>query len=77
MPIGVQSDFELAFQEFVFYAGPIVQLLYWIVMIVAVLWAVKLLKRWVDFRTSDVSARSDAQAKSEPEEPISIEEFVE
>ena len=83
MGIGAQSSFEVAFQEFVYYAGPIIQLAYWLAMIVAALWAVTLFKRWVEFQTS---AKADvaesalpavATAPAAPAKAISIDEFVE
>lgn len=49
--IGAPSGFEAGFQEFVYYAGPVLQLAYWLTMIVASLWAVTLLKRWVEHQT--------------------------
>ncbi|MBE0418481.1 MAG: hypothetical protein IBX63_12075 [Coriobacteriia bacterium] len=86
MPIGAQSGLEVAFQEVIYYAGPIVQLGYWLVMIVAALWAVTLFKRWVDFQTcangtAEEAGRTGAAAApaapAAPEKPVSIEEFVE
>ena len=56
------SGFEQQFQEFIFYAGPIIQLVYWLAMIVAAIWAVTLLKRWVDFQVGD----ADASAAPDP-----------
>jgi hypothetical protein len=81
--VGVQSGFEVAFQEVIYYAGPIIQLGYWLVMIVAALWAVTLFKRWVDFQTGaggpgdDAAAAADVPAPAAPEKPVSVEEFVE
>lgn len=83
--VGTQSGFEVAFQEFVFYAGPAIQLTYWLVMIVAALWAVTLFKRWVDFQTGagrnvespDVPAPVGPAAAPTSEKPVSVEEFVE
>lgn len=87
MPVGPQSGFDVAFQEFVFYAGPIIQLTYWLVMIVAVLWAVTLFKRWVDHQIgvrADEPAHDAASsgASATPptaasQKPISVDEFVE
>lgn len=73
------AGFEAQFQNFVYYAGPIIQLLFWTVMIVAAIWAVLLFKRWVDFNTKNADA---AVIPAPPEEkakrePIQIEEFVE
>lgn len=81
--IGAQSGFEATFQEFIFYAGPIIQLAYWVTMIVAALWAVTLFKRWVDFGTGSAKSASgantpvmDAAAPARPDTP-SVDEFVE
>ncbi|PKQ09987.1 MAG: hypothetical protein CVT69_02055 [Actinobacteria bacterium HGW-Actinobacteria-9] len=73
------AGFEAQFQEFVYYAGPIIQLLYWVVMIIAALWAVLLIKRWVDFqtRTHDEAAAPVLEAEKPKREPIQVEEFVE
>ncbi len=84
MPVGPQSGFDVVFQEVVYYAGPIIQLGYWLVMIVAALWAVVLLKRWVDFQTG-ASRPADTPAPGAPaarsaspsEKAISVDEFVE
>jgi len=83
--VGAQSGFEVAFQEFVFYAGPAIQLTYWLVMIVAALWAVTLFKRWVDFQTGAGRGAETADtpdpvapaATPASEKPVSVEEFVE
>ncbi|MFU8891865.1 MAG: hypothetical protein ACNA76_09520, partial [Anaerosomatales bacterium] len=83
MGIGVQSGFEAAFQEFVFYAGPIIQLAYWLVMIVAALWAVTLFKRWVEYQTGvkadavDAALPTGATTPTAPATSISVDEFVE
>ncbi len=81
--IGAQSGFEATFQEFIFYAGPVIQLAYWATMIVVALWAVTLFKRLVDFKTgADKSAPGaetpvvDAAAPARPDKP-SVDEFVE
>lgn len=74
------TAFELWFQEFVAYAGPIMNLLYWLVMIIAALWAVMLFKRLVDFKTG-VASGDDALAAGTTtkasSETVDIEEFVE
>lgn len=76
------TAFELWFQEFVAYAGPIMNLLYWLVMIIAALWAVMLFKRLVDFKTGVAQSGDDAPAASKTvakgkTETVDIEEFVE
>jgi len=89
--IGAQSGFEATFQEIVFYAGPIIQLAYWLVMIVAALWAVTLFKRWVAFQTgagpettqaetldaNSADASNEAAASRSGEQTVSVDEFVE
>ena len=79
--MGGPTGFEAAFQEIVFYAGPIIQLSYWLVMIVAVLWAVTLFKRWVEFQTGAkadaADAAADTPAAPAAREPVSVDEFVE
>jgi hypothetical protein len=82
MGVGAQSGFEVAFQEFVYYAGPMIQLAYWLAMIVAALWAVTLLKRWVDFQTGAKGEAADSATPMvatapAPDKAISIDEFVE
>jgi hypothetical protein len=85
MGVGAQSGFEVAFQEFVFYAGPAIQMTYWLVMIAAALWAVTLFKRWVDFQTGagrdvEKAVTPDACAPAATpaqEKPVSVDEFVE
>jgi hypothetical protein len=83
MGVGPQSGFEVAFQEFVYYAGPMIQLAYWLVMIVAALWAVTLFKRWVEFQTgagnevAGSTAPMPTTAPAAPAKSISVDEFVE
>ncbi|MDT8434256.1 MAG: hypothetical protein RQ731_05820 [Anaerosomatales bacterium] len=80
MGVGAQSGFEVAFQEFVFYAGPIIQLAYWLVMIVAALWAVTLFKRWVEYQTgvkADAAGTDAGSAPTATATPVSVDEFVE
>ncbi|MDY0087805.1 MAG: hypothetical protein RBS78_04575 [Coriobacteriia bacterium] len=85
--IGAQSGVEAAFQEFVYYAGPILQLLYWLTMVVAALWAVLLFKRWVEFQTAqdsgaakEATVRETLDAKGSVQDRvetmISVDEFV-
>ena len=45
------SGFEAQFQEFMYYAGSIFQLLYYAILPLVAIWAVLLFKRMVDFRT--------------------------
>lgn len=74
------TAFELWFQEFVAYVGPIMNLLYWLVMIIAALWAVMLFKRLVDFKTGVASGDDALEAGTSTEassETVDIEEFVE
>ncbi|MHB9003118.1 MAG: hypothetical protein ACYC6C_03520 [Coriobacteriia bacterium] len=73
------AGFEAQFQNFVYYAGPIIQLLFWVVMIIAAIWAVLLFKRWVDFHTRNTPepVAPAAEADKPKREPIQVEEFVE
>ncbi|MCL4079358.1 hypothetical protein MX659_07150 [Coriobacteriia bacterium Es71-Z0120] len=71
----VTSGAANGFEQFVYYAGPIIQMLYWIVMAVAAVSAVLLLKRWVDHATRDASASGDGAEADEP--TVDIEPFVE
>ncbi len=76
--MGAQSEFAFRFQEFLFYAGPIVQLLYWIALSVSAIVAVVLLKRWVAFQMGTVSpAAEDGAHASERSAPVNVDEFVE
>lgn len=69
------TGFDAWFQQFMYYAGPTIQVLYWVAMVVISIWAVMVFKRWVDFQTG--VAAKDAGADSVASEPIKIEEFVE
>ena len=77
------SGFEAQFQTFVNYAGPIVQLLYWIAIAFAAVWAAYQLKRWVDAQVAAKQALAEqpeapaaAEKKTKPE-AIKVEDFVE
>lgn len=72
--VGAQSGFAVAFQEFIYYAGPIVQILYWVVLAVAAIYAVVLLKRLVDHKTGGVATKA---ADTVTGEPVRVDEFVE
>jgi len=83
----VPSAFEAQFQQFVYYAGPILQITMWIVMIVVAIYAVVLFKRLVDFQTGGGKKADDVvtvapslpaeEKKAKKEDAIKIEEFVE
>ncbi|MBS3956545.1 MAG: hypothetical protein KGZ40_03310 [Clostridiales bacterium] len=76
--IGAQSDFAVRFQEFVFYAGPIVQMLYWIVVAGAALYAVLLLRRHMSAHFAGGKELPGASRSPAPETaPVSVDEFVE
>ena len=77
MMMGEPSGFEAWFQEFIFYAGPIMQMVYWLVMAVAAVGAVLLFKRWVDCATGGGRDARDATASEAAAEPVPIDEFVE
>lgn len=75
------GGFAMRFEQVMFYLGPIVQVLYWTVISVCAVAAVRLLKRWVDHATSrgEAAASTEVRASTEgPIEPeIDIEPFVE
>lgn len=84
----VPSGFEAQFQQFVYYAGPMLQIALWLVMIFAAIYALVLFKRLVDFQTgggktsSDKAASVSAEVTAEPkkakkDDAIKVEEFVE
>jgi len=82
----VPSGFEAQFQQFVYYAGPMLQIALWLVMIVAAIYALVLFKRLVDFQTGagkpaksdDVASAPSAETKkSKSDDAIKVEEFVE
>jgi cobalamin synthase len=69
--IGAQpSGFEAWWSQFLNIAYPVLQMLFWIVMIAVAVYAVVLFKRWVEAQTGGEKAASS-------EERISVEEFVE
>lgn len=82
----VPSAFEAQFQQFVYYAGPILQIALWLVMIVVAIYAVLLFKRLVDFQTGagkadevvvPVETKVIEAKKANREDAVKIEEFVE
>ncbi|MDO8987919.1 MAG: hypothetical protein Q7V14_06825 [Coriobacteriia bacterium] len=81
----VPSGFDAIFQKVVYYAGPILQISLWIVMMVAAIYAVVLFKRLVDFQTgAKKAAEADAVApeadntkKDKKSDAIRVEDFVE
>lgn len=81
--VGASSDFASKFNEFMFYVGPSLQLLYWIVIATASVFAVLQFKRYVDFvvGAKKVGVRSDTAANdiaaSDVTEEIDIDKFVE
>ncbi|MDP2401698.1 MAG: hypothetical protein Q8M66_06940 [Actinomycetota bacterium] len=82
--LGGPTGFEAQFQEFMFYAGSIAQLLYYAVLPIVAIWAVLVFKRLVDHKTSsgvdesaDVYTGIDASLDATTEQPIKVEKFVE
>ncbi len=69
------GGFAMRFEQVMFYLGPIVQVLYWTVISVCAVAAVRLLKRWVDHATSGEGAAASGETPGEPE--VDIEPFVE
>ncbi len=69
---------ESGFEQVIYYVGPIVQLLFWVVMAVCALWAVLLFKRYVDHVTGGrTDGEKPAVSVDAAQEPIDIEPFVE
>jgi len=64
------------FESFVYYAGPIVQLLYWVVMMVVAVWAVVLFKRLVDHKIARHTRPAETGA-AESAPALDIDQFVE
>lgn len=83
------SGFEAQFQQFIYYAGPVLQIALWLVVIFCSIYAVLLFKRLVDFQTGKVQATESAvetkgegdtgseTKKAKKDEAIKVEEFVE
>ncbi|GAB4276590.1 MAG: hypothetical protein Kow0056_07190 [Coriobacteriia bacterium] len=74
------TGFEAFWTQFLNYAYPALQMLYWLVMIAVALVAVSLFKKWVNHQTgSDARAEASEEGPGtadEPDEEISVEEFV-
>jgi|GEM_PF-1388526 len=85
--VGASSQFAADFNEFMYYAGPILQLMYWIIIAVAAVFAAWQFKRYVDHVVGGKSARSargveDAAASesgqvASDKTEIDIDKFVE
>ena len=71
------GGFEAQFQEIIFYIGPVLQLVYWLAMIVAAIWAVMLFKKWVEFQIGDSGADASGKSTKSADDSIKVEEFVE
>jgi len=71
------GGFEAQFQEIIFYVGPVLQLVYWLAMIVAAIWAVTLFKKWVEFQIGDSGADASDESTKSADGSIKVEEFVE
>jgi hypothetical protein len=65
------SGFEAWWTEFLNIAYPTIQMLFWLVMIGAAIYAVVLFRRWVNAQTGT------SRAATEEPETVSVEEFVE
>ncbi len=68
------GGFQLQFQNFMYYAGPIVQILFWVVLGVAAIWATLIFKRYVDFMMGKTPAAKAVASKSVDD--VAVEEFV-
>lgn len=79
--VGTGSGFEMFWQNYVLlYGAPILQMVLWAVQIVVFVYAVMLLKRWVDFATGAGTAAVESSAPAAPvkgtQEPVNVDEFV-
>ncbi|MDP2232425.1 MAG: hypothetical protein Q8K89_02225 [Actinomycetota bacterium] len=77
--LSAPSGFQAQFQEFMYYAGPIIQILFWVVIAAAAIWACVIFKRYVAFQMGAGSTMSGADEGAAPasEKTVSVEEFVE
>lgn len=86
--VAATSGFEMFWQNYVLlYGAPILQMVLWAVQVFVFIYAVMLLKRWVDFATGANEAKENAPAASSgsaaatpakgTDEPINVDEFVE
>lgn len=86
--VAASSGFELFWQNYVLlYGAPILQMVLWAVQVFVFIYAVVLLKRWVDFATGaneakeSIPAPPSGSAPASPvkgtDEPINVDEFVE
>jgi hypothetical protein len=66
------SGIQVGFQNFMYFAGPIMQVVFWLVLGVCAIWACLIFKRYVDFMSGAVSEEMSKPA----EKPVSVEEFV-
>lgn len=65
------GGFQAAFTSFMYYAGPIVQIVFWVVLAAAAVWACVIFKRYVDFVTG-----GSKPAIKPAEKPVDVEQFV-
>lgn len=72
---GQTPAFQQQFQQFMFYAGPILQILYWIILSVAALWATLLFKKLVGLKAVELGVEEASSAQSD--EKVSVDQFVE
>ena len=68
MPVQQVSTFQQQFQEFMFYAGPIVQILFWVIVAGSILYAAIQFKRLVDAHVSEAAALAEMASDMEAEE---------
>jgi len=66
------TGFAATFQSFMYYAGPIAQVLFWLVVGIAAIWATLIFKRYVDFMTGGASPKAGSKT-----ETVDVEKFVE
>jgi hypothetical protein len=73
MPVQQVSTFQQQFQEFMFYAGPIIQIVFWVVVAGSLLYAAIQFKRLVDAHVSEAAALAEMASEMDIEE-VSVDE---
>jgi hypothetical protein len=86
VPVEQAPTFQLYFQQFMYYAGPIVQLLFWIAIAAAAIYAVILFKKFVQLKAIEVGVdavvaadalEDKAETTAAADTKVSVDEFVE
>jgi len=71
-PVGFQAQF----QEFIFYVGAVLQLMFWLVLPIVAIWAVLIFKRAADAYIASLSGGKASVVASPKENPVKVEKFV-